>query len=86
VVLVLALPFLGVLIYLISNHEGMADRGDKEAAASQSQLDDYVRKTAGTGGLTGEIDTAEKLPDSGPINQAEFDALKAKALGAATPA
>jgi hypothetical protein len=86
VVFVIVLPFLGVLIYLISNHEGMADRGDKEAAASQAQLDDYVRKTAGTGGPAGEIETAKKLLDSGAINQAEFDALKAKALGSATPA
>jgi hypothetical protein len=86
VIFVIVLPFLGVLVYLISNHEGMAERGNKEAAASQAQLDDYVRRTAGTGGPAGEIDTAKKLLDSGTITQAEFDAIKAKAIGAATPA
>jgi hypothetical protein len=83
VIFVIVLPFLGVLVYLISNHEGMADRGGKEAAASQAQFDDYVRKAAGTGGPAGEIDTAKKLLDSGAITQAEFDSIKAKALASA---
>jgi hypothetical protein len=84
VVFVIVLPFLGVLIYLISNHEGMADRSGKDAAASQAQLDDYVRKAAGTGGPASEIETAKKLLDSGAITQAEFDAIKAKAIGSAS--
>ena len=83
VVFVIVLPFLGVLVYLIANHDGMADRGEKQAAASQAQLDDYVRKTAAAGGPAGEIDTAKKLLDSGTITQAEFDAIKTKAIGSA---
>ena len=86
VVFVIVLPFLGVLTYLIFNHDGMAERGNKEAAASQAQFDDYVRKTAATGGPAGEIETAKKLLDSGTITQAEFDAIKAKALGSPTAA
>jgi hypothetical protein len=84
VVFVIVLPFLGVLIYLIAYHDGMAERSGNEAAASQAQFDDYVRKTAGTGGAAGEIEKAKQLLDSGAITQAEFDVLKAKALG--TPA
>jgi hypothetical protein len=86
VVFVIVLPFLGVLIYLIVNHEGMADRSGKEAAASQAQFDDYVRKTAGEGGPAGEIERGKKLLDDGVISQAEFDAIKAKAIGSAKPA
>jgi Phospholipase_D-nuclease N-terminal/Short C-terminal domain len=86
VVFVIVLPFVGVLVYLIGNHDGMADRSDKEAAASQRQLDDYVRTAAGTGGAATEIETAKKLLDSGTITQAEFDAIKAKAIGSATAA
>lgn len=86
VVFVIVLPFLGVLAYLIFNHDGMADRSGKEAAASQAQFDDYVRQTAGTGGPAGEIETAKKLLDSGTITQAEFDAIKARAIGSATAA
>jgi hypothetical protein len=73
-------------LYLISNHDGKADRSGKEAAASRAQFNDYVRTTAGTGGPAGEIETAKKLLDDGAITQAEFDAIKAKALGSATAA
>ena len=86
VIFVIVLPFLGVLAYLIFNHDGMAERSGKEAAASQAQFDDYVRKTAGTGGPASEIEKAKQLLDSGVISQAEFDAIKAKAIGGPAPA
>jgi hypothetical protein len=83
VILIVLLPWIGVLIYLIANHSGMADRSARETQAAQAQFDEYVRQTAGTGGAAGEIETAKKLLDSGTISQAEFDAIKAKALGSA---
>jgi Phospholipase_D-nuclease N-terminal/Short C-terminal domain len=83
VILVIILPFVGVLIYLIAYHQGMADRRVKEVQASQQQFDDYVRTTAGAGGAAGEIEKAKKLLDDGTITQAEFDAIKTKALSAA---
>jgi hypothetical protein len=86
VIFVVVLPWIGVLAYLIFNHDGMAERSNKEVAASQAQFDDYVRKTAGAGGPASEIETAKKLLESGTITQAEFDAIKAKAVGSATPA
>jgi hypothetical protein len=86
VIFVVVLPWIGVLAYLIFNHDGMAERSNKEVAASQAQFDDYVRKAAGTGGPAGEIEKAKQLLDSGAITQAEFDAIKAKAIGSTTPA
>jgi len=80
VVFVVILPWIGVLAYLIVNHDGMAERRTKEAQAAQSQFDDYVRSAAGSGGAAAEIEKAKQLLDSGAITQAEFDALKAKAL------
>jgi hypothetical protein len=80
VVFVVLLPWIGVLIYLIVNHDGMAERRMKETQASQAQFDDYVRTTAGSGGAAGEIEKAKQLLDSGTITQAEFDTIKAKAL------
>ncbi len=83
VVFVVVLPWIGVLVYLIVNHQGMADRRYKEAQAAQTQFDDYVRQAAGTASPTAEIARAKELLDSGAITQAEFDAIKAKALSAA---
>jgi hypothetical protein len=80
VVFVVILPWIGVLVYLITNHDGMAERKTKEAQAAQSQFDDYVRTTAGSGGAAAEIEKAKHLLDSGAISQAEFDTIKAKAL------
>ena len=83
VVFLIVLPFLGALVYLIANHDGMAERNVKQAQAQQAQFDDYVRTVAteqGGGGAAAEIEKAKQLLDSGAINQQEFDALKAKAL------
>jgi hypothetical protein len=83
-IFVVLLPWLGVLIYLIVNHQGMADRRYKEAADAQAQFDQYVRSTAGSGGgAAAEIEKAKKLLDDGTITQAEFDAIKSKALATA---
>jgi predicted PurR-regulated permease PerM len=81
VIFVVILPWVGVLVYLIVNHQGMAERRVKEVQASQAQLDEYVRQTAGTAGSASEIEKAKQLLDNGTITQAEFDKLKAKALG-----
>ena len=80
VIFVVILPWICVLVYLIANHDGMTERRMKEAQVSQAQFDDYVRTTAGTGGAASEIERAKQLLDSGTITQAEFDAIKAKAL------
>ena len=85
VIFVVVVPYIGVLAYLIFNHDGMAERSAKQGSAAQAQVDEYVRRTAGTSGPASEIETAKKLLDAGDITAAEFDAIKAKALGSGTP-
>lgn len=80
---VLFVPFLGVFAYLIANSDDMARRNAEQAAAAQGQMDDYVRSVAGGDGAAAEIERAKKLLDSGAIDQAEFEAIKAKALASA---
>jgi hypothetical protein len=79
-ILTIVLPFLGVFIYLITQNEAMTQRDIDRAQAQQAQFDDYVRSTATSGGATAEIEKAKGLLDTGAITQAEFDALKQKAL------
>jgi hypothetical protein len=78
VIFVVIVPWLGVLIYLIVEHDGMRDRSMKQAQARKAALDDYVRGAAG--GSADEIAKAKQLLDQGAITQDEFNALKAKAL------
>jgi Phospholipase_D-nuclease N-terminal/Short C-terminal domain len=81
-VFLIVVPFLGALIYLIANHDGMADRNVKQAQTAQAEFDDYVKTVATNGGgPSAEIEKAKSLLDSGAISQSEFEALKAKALG-----
>ena len=81
IIFVIVVPFLGVFAYLIANNEGMTQRSIEKAEAQQRAMDDYVRSTAGgAGGAAAEIDKAKQLLDSGAITQAEFDAIKQKAL------
>ena len=81
IIFVIVLPFLGVFIYLIANHDGMTQRNIDRAKAQQAQFDDYVKSVSG--GAAGEIEKAKGLLDSGAITQAEFDAIKQKALASA---
>jgi hypothetical protein len=75
---ILFLPFLGAFAYIVANGDGIAQRDAERAQAAQTQFNDYVQSVAG--GPAGEIDKAKQLLDSGAITQAEFDAIKSKAL------
>jgi Phospholipase_D-nuclease N-terminal/Short C-terminal domain len=77
-VFIIIFPFLGVLVYLIAQHEGMRERSAKQAQAQQQAFDQYVKDAAG--GSAAEIAKAKELLDAGTITQQEFDAIKAKAL------
>ena len=82
-VFLIVLPFLGALIYLIAHSDGMAERNLHQAKAQRAEMDEYVRSVATDGGgAAAQIEKAKGLLDSGAINQAEFEALKAKALAA----
>jgi predicted membrane protein len=80
IIFVIILPYFGVFIYLIANHDGMTERSMKQAQAQQAQMDQYVQSVAGSGGAAAEIEKAKGLLDSGAITQAEFDSMKSKAL------
>lgn len=81
VILVIILPYLGILLYLIFRGHGMAARSAAQAQRMQSQLDARIRDAAGSSGSPADqIAQAKSLLDSGAITQAEFDALKTKAL------
>jgi hypothetical protein len=79
VVFVIVLPYLGVLVYLLAQHQGMAERNVKAAEAQQQQFDSYVKSVA-TSDPAEQISKAKALLADGTITQAEFDQLKQKAL------
>jgi Short C-terminal domain/Phospholipase_D-nuclease N-terminal len=81
-IFIIILPFLGVLIYLVTQSQSMAERSAEQTSRQRHAMDDYIRTTAagGGGGAATEIEKAKALLDNGAITQAEFDSIKAKAL------
>ena len=76
-------PFLVALIYLVVRGRGMAERQMKDYESMRASQEEYIKSVAQTSAAqspTDQIAAAKSLLDSGAISQAEFDALKAKAL------
>jgi hypothetical protein len=74
-------PFLAIFVYLIARGRGMTERAMARAQAIDAQQQAYIRDVAGAGAdPTAQIAKGQELLTSGAITQAEFDALKAKAL------
>ena len=73
------IPFLTVLLYLIVRGKGMNERAAAANQRAQQAASSYVKDLAGTSPAD-DITKAKALLDSNAITQAEFDALKAKAL------
>jgi predicted PurR-regulated permease PerM len=78
------LPFLAVLVYMFTRGKGMAERAAARQQQAHEQFEGYVRSVASssdaTASPTEQIAQAKQLLDTGTIDQAEFDRLKAKAL------
>ena len=76
-------PFITALVYLIARGDGMAERHMETLRHAQESQAAYIQSVAGSGGggsAAEEIGKAKALLDAGTIDQAEYDALKAKAL------
>lgn len=82
-IFILFMPFLGAFVYLIARGPGMAERDMAQAAANERAFRSYVQDAAGASGSSGAEQLAKlaDLRDRGVIDQAEFDAQKAKILG-----
>ena len=83
-ILILFVPFLGVLIYLIARGSSMQERDMQQARESRQAMDKYITETVkGAAPSTSPVDELTKLADlhkSGAINDDEFAAMKAKVL------
>lgn len=81
-ILIVLLPWLGVLAYLIARGGSMNERAIKDAQAADARLRAYVQDAAGTGGsnIAAELRDLAGLRDSGVLTPAEYEQAKAKVL------
>ena len=83
VIFLILLPFLGILIYLLVRGHGMNARAAAQQKEMQDAMNAQIRAAAGSSSSAADqIAQAKSLLDSGAITQAEFDAMKSKALTA----
>ena len=79
VIALIFLPFITALIYLIARGQGMAERNVRASREMRAQQDAYIRDVAASTPAD-QISKAKELLDAGAISQAEYEAMKAKAL------
>ena len=78
VVVLIFVPFLGMLVYLIARGHGMRERALKQQEAAQKQFDAYVQSAAGGGSAADDLTKLAKLHDEHKLSDAEFESAKAK--------
>src|SRR5262245_12776349 len=80
-ILVIVVPYLGVLIYLIVRGGKMRQRETRDAQQADTAMRQYIRETAGTPSAPAdEIDKLADLRDRGIITDTDFPSAKAKLL------
>ena len=75
VIAVLITSYLGILVYMITQGRGMAERNSQRAQAARDDL----RRVVGFS-VADEITKLEKLQQSGSITSAEFTHLRARLI------
>ena len=83
IIFIIVIPYLGVFIYLIAEHNGMSERALARQKAAEEQVKQYVQSVASEDDPTDKIAKAKQLLDAGTITQAEFEQIKQKALSTA---
>lgn len=80
VILVLFLPFLGVLIYLIVNGQSMQERRVADYTSAQAAQEQYIQSVASNASPADQLEKLSKLHDQGALTDEEYAAQKQKVL------
>jgi predicted membrane channel-forming protein YqfA (hemolysin III family) len=75
VIVLILFPYLGILIYLISQHRGLAERQSQRV----QQARDELRHVVGFS-VADELEKLERLKNSGTISNEEYSRLRARTV------
>ena len=77
VIFVVLAPWIGVLVYLITQHAGMAQRSTRATAQAQDEL-----RHAGVGfSVADELDKLDRMKSEGRISDDEYQRLRGQLIG-----
>src|SRR5215471_7250091 len=75
VIVLIVFSYLGIFIYLISQHRGMAERQSQRVQQAREELRHVVGFSAAD-----ELEKLERLKNSGTISNEEYTRLRARAV------
>ena len=76
VVFVFIFPWLGALIYIVTQHDGMAERSMSEARVAREQM----RAELGVS-VADELEKLEGLKNQGKLTDEEYQRMRARIVG-----
>jgi hypothetical protein len=76
VIFVVVAPWLGVLVYLITQHAGMAQRSTQQVAQAREE----VRQAVGFS-VADELDKLDRMKQEGRISDDEYERLRSRLVG-----
>lgn len=79
---VLFLPFLGVLVYVIARGDSMAQHSIEAQQARDAYTRSYIKDAAGTTNVADQIAQLSAMRAEGTITDADYEAAKSKILAA----
>ena len=75
IIVLILFPYLGIFIYLISQHRGLAERQSQRV----QQARDELRHVVGFS-VADELEKLERLKNSGTISNEEYQRLRTRAV------
>jgi hypothetical protein len=75
VIVLIIFPYLGIFVYLITQHRGMAERQSQRVEQAREDVRHFIGYS-----VADEIEKLERLKNSGTISNEEYARLRARAV------
>jgi predicted membrane channel-forming protein YqfA (hemolysin III family) len=75
VIVLIVFPYLGIFIYLIAQHRGMAERQGQRVEQAREDMRHFIGYS-----VADELEKLERLKHSGTISDEEYTRLRARAV------
>ena len=75
VIVLIIFPYLGIFIYLIAQHRGMAERQSQQVQQAREDMRHFIGYS-----VADEVEKLERLKNSGTISNEEYTRLRARAV------
>jgi hypothetical protein len=81
VLFIILVPYLGVFVYLIARGHKMQEHAVADAQTQDAAMRQYIQSTVNSASPAEELTKLADLKAKGVIDDAEFERLKAQAIG-----